>query len=364
MEDGQIFTNRKRWLLRSRISSAEIISGLGVVLALAATVWWIAAQRDNFNPADRDLTFEVLAAHPVEDRLYQVPLKPWVEPGSVATGATSLDLGLFPASILSGGWAISSRPRSFDRKTLFEKINGEAEKFIRQGFRELQYIAIKNPATGDEIAIELFDQGGFTGGIGIFSDHRTEGREISRMAGAIYYATPVGAIGFRGRYFFRIAGNKESAAVTAKTGELIGAFAKLPQQDSSAPAPLLALTQGLKIRLEEIGYQRQNVFQYDFAGDFWFGRYSRGQPGRVFIHQAPSAAAAEGLFQDIGREHAFDHSVLNRTKRKVIMRHNFLKTHFIMAVSGDFLYGVENESDAARAKQVADRLSAYLRDET
>ncbi len=154
--ENRIFNPGKRRILRSHVSMAEIVSGAAVVLSLAVTVLWIAAQQDNFNPAERDLPYEMLAAQPAGDRLYRTPLVGWVEPGRSAAGgaaAGQVDMGLIPVEILSGGWAISSRPRRFDRETLFEKINGEAEKFIRQNFRALHFVAIKNAATGDELAI-------------------------------------------------------------------------------------------------------------------------------------------------------------------------------------------------------------------
>lgn len=363
MSNARIFNSRKRQLLRTHISAPEALSGIALLGALALMVGWIAAQGGNFDAADRDLPYEVLAAQPVEDRLYRLPLKTWVSPdarGRTGAVADSLNLGLFPASILSGGWAISSRPRQFDRSTLFQKINGEADKFIRQGFRELHYIALKAPRGGGEIAIELFDQGSFAGGLGIFSDHRTDDRAIRREGGALYYTTPVGAIGFRGRYFFRIAGNVESEAIRQKSSDLIRAFATLSGDEAAAPLPFRILTQGMGVDPGDIAYQRRNVFQYDFADDFWFGRASTESPARMFLHQAPSADAASTLFRNIAQEHATEFRVLERTKNTVLMRHEFLKTHFFMAVSGALIYGMENEPEPQRIRSITTRLATVV----
>ncbi len=369
MGEQRIFNGKKRRLLRTRIPGAEVASGVGLLGVLALTIGWIAAQGDNFNAAERDLPYEVLAARPVEDRLYRLPVRPWVPPGAAfSSGAVGrrVDLGLFPGEILAGGWAISSRPRRFGADNLYEKINGEADKFIRQGFRELHYIALKAPGGKDEISIELFDQGSFAGGLGIFSAHRSGDRKILREGQTLYYTTPVGAIGFNGRYFFRIAGNAATSAVQGKTGELVRAFAGLRGQgkgDGAMPLGFRVFTAGLGMDPARISYQARNVFQYDFARDFWFGSLKAGKPGRLFLHRAASAQAARLLFGRIAGEHGEDHKVLKRTNNRVLMRHGFLKTHFAMTVKGPLVYGVENEPDAGRTASLLTNLARALRDE-
>ena len=364
MGEEHIFIRRKRRLWRKHISITEVMSGLMVLAALTATVVWIAVQRDNFSPADRDLPYELLAAQPVEDRLYRTPLKTWIAPGKATArsggSAGDVDLGLFPRSILAGGWAISSRPRRFGPDTLFQKINGEAEKFLKQGFVELHYIALKSAGGAGEISIELYDQGSFAGGLGIFSSHRTGDKEILREGDTLYYTTPVGAIGFNGRYFFRFAADRENAAVLRKSKELVRAFAGLKTDISESPLPFRTLTAGMGFDLARIAYQRQNVFQYDFARDFWFAQPEGEKRGRIFLHEGDNPREAAKLFSAIAEEHGQEFSVAKRTKNSVLMRHPYLNTYFSMVASGPMLYGVDNEPDAGLVEKTMAKLARVI----
>ena len=365
MSDTRIFNKRRRWLLRKHISRTEITVSVVIALLLAGMLAWVAAQKENFNAGERDLAYEVLARNPVEDRLYRTPFQAWSSPrgpgdprgpGGPGTAAGPVDLGLFPQAILGSGWAIASRPRRFSPATLFEKINGEADKFIRQGFRELHFIRLKAARTDEEIAIELFDQGDFAGALGIFSDHRSADSPVETRGSLTFFPTSVGAIGFSGRYFFRIAGNAESPAITAKTGELMQAFAGLSVTEAGHPYPFRLLTSALGIDPKAIAYQRKNVFQYDFAGDFWFGQPGAAGTGSVFVHEAPSPAAAAALFGRIAAEHAYDYRVVDRTESSLLMRHPHLNSDFAMEVKGRLIYGVDNEQDRKRTLSLMKRL--------
>ncbi len=369
MSDTRIFNKRRRWLLRQHISRTEIAAGVVVALLLSGMLAWVAAQKNNFNAGERDLPYEVLVRNPVVDRLYRTPFKAWSPPpgsgppggpGGPGTSRSPVDLGLFPQSILGSGWAIGSRPRRFTPATLFEKINGEADKFIRQGFLELHFIRLKSARSDDEIAIELFDQGDFAGALGIFSDHKSADSPVETRGSLTFFRTSVGAIGFTGRYFFRIAGNAESQAIASKTGELLRAFAGLSVAEAGHPYPFRLLNAGLGIDPKGIAYQRNNVFQYDFAGDFWFGQPDPGRPGSVFVHEAPSPAAAAALFRDIAEEHGYDYQVVDRTESSLLMRHPHLNSDFAMEVKGRLIFGVDNEGDRKRTVSLMKRLAKSI----
>jgi len=366
MSSEPVFSRKKRVLLRKQIPAAEVLVGVAVLAGLVAAIAWVVTQAGNFDAGERDLPYEVLARQPVEDRLYRQPLKRWVPPRAgeaVPSVAERVELGALPGSLLDGGWALSARPRRFDSENLFEKIDGEAERFIRQGFQELDYVAVRAPTGDGELAIELFDQGSFAGAVGIFSDHRTEDTVAERQGGAVYFRTPVGAIGFSGRYFFRIVGSAETEAIREKTTQLVRAFAELPDAETEPPLPYRVLTRGMGVDPGWIAYQRDNVFQYDFAEDFWFGRLDPTQPARLFLHQAASPEAGARLFRKIVAEHEIEFNVLERGERRALLRHEFLKTHFSIAVEGSLVYGMENEPRPDRVGRLMEQYAETLRRE-
>lgn len=367
MRPDPVFGTRRQPLLRKHISTREIGASLAVLAALAAVVAWVAAQKDAFNPSERDLPYTLLAENPVQDRLYRQPLRPWVDPGSqLGTGAgpAQVELGLFPLAVLEGGWALQTRPRVFDAGNLYEKINGEAEKFLRQGFQSLSFLALRAPSGGDEIALELFDQGTFGDALGIFSGHRGSGRPVVKEGDALFYRTPVGAVGFKGRYFFRIAGNAETPAVKAKTAQLVAALAGLAEPGEAMPFEFRLLTGPLGIDPSGVSFQRSNVFQYDFASNFWFGQPDPAGEARLFLHQAATPAAAGALFARIVAEHAQEFDVLKRKERRALMRHPFLKTHFFITVRGRLVHGVEGAPRPEDVERLMGGFSEALSNET
>jgi hypothetical protein len=52
-------------------------------------------------------------------------------------------LGNFPAAVVSNQWKAASDVRLFSPENLYEKINGEAPKFLLQGFERLYYLVLR-----------------------------------------------------------------------------------------------------------------------------------------------------------------------------------------------------------------------------
>jgi hypothetical protein len=138
----KLLTHHKRKVLRKRITLAETLFGAGFIVFLALATAWIAAQGDNYDPADRDISFETLEQQSVDDVLYTPPLKRWVEPGSARALSGLPDVTPFPAGILGGGWDLDGRVESYDESNVYEKIDGAAEQYRAFGFRALHYAAL------------------------------------------------------------------------------------------------------------------------------------------------------------------------------------------------------------------------------
>jgi len=197
-----LFNTRLTRLRRTHIPRGENLSVALIFLALIGLVTWLTTTRNNFDPTERDLPVELLGDNSLQIDIYNRPLKPWVEPGQQIAGA-AFELGPFPPAVLDAGWQPVGRVKSFQPDNLYEKINGEAEKFIRQGFVGLAYLRLRSSSDAAEIAIELFDQGDLGGSLGIFSEHAA-GRAVEDRDGVNFFTTEAGAIGRKDRYFFRI----------------------------------------------------------------------------------------------------------------------------------------------------------------
>ena len=368
MHSDRVFNSHKSRLMRTRIPGSENLSVALICLALIGLGAWVTTTRDDFDPTERDLAIELLGDNSRQIEIYNRPLKPWVEPGQYLAGA-AFDLGPFPARALDDEWQPVGRVKRFQADNLYEKINGEAEKFIKQGFVELAFLRLRSSGDAGEIAIELFDQGDLSGSLGIFSEHAA-GRTIEEQDGVSYVATKAGAIGRTGRYFFRIAGDSDSAAITGKALNLVAAFAQLNRESAAATtleAPVSAgfalLSQRLGIAEADIQFQENNVFQYDFAQRFWFGNAGIGGDARLFVHIADSTTDAKDLMAALVVEHRYEYDQMESASTYRLFRHRYLGSYFAVAQRGNYIYGIEKSPDTAAIAALLERISGHLGDD-
>lgn len=360
-----VITARSPRLLRTHISRTENVAVALVLLALIALIAWVMTTRNAFDPEERDLPIELLRSSAHEIPIYTRPLQLWVDPAQPA-GVAAFDLGPFPAPVLDGEWQPVGRVKRFGPDTLYQKINGEAEKFIKQGFVELAYLALR-AGDGAEMAVELFDQGDLGGSLGVFAEHAA-GREVEEAGGVTFFMTEAGVIGRKGRYFFRVAGDRHGEAIAAKAGSLVQAFAALgggvaADAPAQLPAGFALLNQRLGIAEAAIQFQESNVFQYDFAQRFWFGDAGLGDGARVFVHIADDAAGAQALLDALLEEQRYDYEELTGDGGPATFRHRFLNTYFVVTRRGNYLYGLEKLSDPAAAADWLARIGGQLSDE-
>jgi hypothetical protein len=367
MADAPIFNSRRHKLLRKRIPAAENLITLGLCCALAGIVGWVAAQKNHFDPADRDISAELLRQASRKLELYHPPLKTWHEPGDGkhATASSTADLGPFPPGVVDPEWRPVASVKQFGPDNLFEKINGEAPRFLKQGFQALHYLVLRSGSSNGEIAIELFDQGAMSGSLGVFSEHQTADVAIEQQGDVVFFRTSIGLIGRKGRFFFRVAGDAASEPIRQKARQLAVAFSQLPEAQAnpeSEPIAFRVLRDALRIPPELIAFQTQNVFQYDFARDFWFGRPGADEPAAVFIHQAASPEQAQQLIERLLEEQGYEYERVEQSETGALLRHQFLKNHFTIGRTGRFVFGSENVADQERSRAIQRQLSEALAD--
>jgi len=354
----RLFTPLKRKLLRKRIPLSESLFGAAVLVVLVLAGLWVAGRKDRYDPAERDVSIEVLRENSVEDRLYRRPLKPWVEPGAAGAAAPAVDLGIFPQGLLDGGWTLDGRVETYDPSDVYEKIDGAAEQYLAFGFQALHYVTLAREDI--YLTVELYDQGSFANTLGIFAAQRDASRAVERRGALYYYATPAGAVGGIGNYYFKIAGDSSGAAVTDKARQLVGLLARLPASAGAVPAGYAILADGLGLSLDRIAYAKSDVFRYDFLSDFWFGVAGEGSEARYFVHQAADDEDAATLFDRLIEEQLFEYSVLERDEARALLRHEYLNTVFGLQRVGRLLVGVEGAEDRERAERCLQRLDEVI----
>lgn len=365
----KIFNDRPRKIFRHYIGRSEVLFSVFFIFFTLAMGAWFVLQKNNYNPGDRDISMDVLLAQQVEDHLWEPPLQRWVEPGAhgaAAAGggavAPAVDLGVYPASVLSDGWEATSRLEKFDNTNLYEKINGQETQYKEFGFQYLYFLGIANPTEALEVNIELYDMGDFKSALGIFAAQRSAGSKVESRDGAYLYLTEVGALGVVGKYYFKFTGDTESTKIQDHAVKVMTDFAAGQQGEGGAimPKAFAVLADGMGVDFSGIEYRPTDVFQYAFASDFWFGKKSAESNEAYFVHEAASPEEAAKLVSQILEEHQWDYTKVSSENGRTVFQHNFLKNYFSIEQREAFVIGVDQAPDPAEASGALDALGAKL----
>lgn len=356
----KIFNDRPRKVFRKRISPVEITFSVFFIFIVVAMGTWFFAQRDNFNPEDRDVGMAAMIDGAVVDTLYRKPFVPWIDPELVQGGAVpAVYTGIFPSGILAGGWKISSRVQDFSPKTLYEKINGAADQYINFGLVAMHYVSIEKASEDAEIIVEIYDMGSFPNALGIFAAQRDAGKAVDRLDDAYYFPTSAGAIGIVNSFYFKISGNKDAPVIHDKAAELLQQIMTIENEAAAMPETFAVLSQKLNVPFDGIEYVKNDVFQFSFAQDFWFGQPSVESQWRYFIHKAGSSEEAAGLVEKIVENQLFDYSLVEKRDDMVVLKHDFLN-YFNIMQEGGWIFGIEGAEELGPLEESSNLLRGVL----
>lgn len=377
----------RRRIFRTRITRAENLVSAALILAVIGAAAWVFGQRDRYDPGERDITIDALRAGSIKEVAYQAPLVRWQEGGPAAGAAgpgvigvsiagmglagpgaaPGTDLGIFPPVLLGGGWIPDGRVETYDPGNLYEKINGQAEQYLKFDFRRLHYLTLARDAAN--LTVELYDQGEFRNALGVFSSQRDPARTLTEDGPLSYYRTSVGAIGLVDRYFFKITASEASPAVREQTDRVLAALPRLVAgPGASAPAgapakatePFAILAKGLGVPRESIAYAKENALQYEFFRDVWFGEPKGAAGTRVFLHHAADDATAAKIEQQLVAEQRQEHEPVESAGGVTVMKHQFLGTYFGLARRGGWLFGADGAPDAESLRALLARVEKEL----
>ncbi len=101
---------------------------------------------------------------------------------------------------LPKGWTLIQGPQPYNKKTLFEHINGQAELFIQYGFQGSVFAIYQHKErTQNQIEADIYDMGNAVQAFGVFSRFRNEDRPGG--FGLDSYLDDQSAFFYKGRYF-------------------------------------------------------------------------------------------------------------------------------------------------------------------
>ena len=123
---------------------------------------------------------------------------------SLSEGATPLQ-SLIPQKDLPEGWILVDGPQVYTKKTLFERINGQAELFFKYGFQKSVFAVYQSRRDKEnQIELDIYDMGSALHAFGIFSRFRN-GDRPGRVGLDSYFEDQSGFF-YKGKYFVMLFG--------------------------------------------------------------------------------------------------------------------------------------------------------------
>lgn len=114
---------------------------------------------------------------------------------------------LVPQKDIPEGWTLIDGPRTYNKKTLFEHIDGQAELFLKYRFQKSVFAIYQSREKPDhQIELDIYDMGNVLHAFGVFSRFRNEDRPMG--IGLDSFLEGGSALFYKGKYFVMIYGTE------------------------------------------------------------------------------------------------------------------------------------------------------------
>jgi len=251
---------------------------------------------------------------------------------------------LMEKSSLPDGWTRTDKVEFFDKDTLFDLIDGEAEAFFPYGFvGAVSARYFKNGDKAREAVVEVFEMGSPLDAFGIFSIMREpDSPPVAVGAEGVGGSTQI--LFYAGKYFVKAQVFSEEAAgdlsgLAKAVADLLPGGAKPPAQRALVAVP------GLVPRSEQ--YIAQSVLGYACWPKGMTGRVKIGEKttARVFVVVAGSHAAAQDALDKYAREVSAagaDIKKIDDEGNAVLVLRDSMHGGMAVAPAGKFVLGAAN----------------------
>ncbi|PIV21133.1 MAG: hypothetical protein COZ69_08460 [Deltaproteobacteria bacterium CG_4_8_14_3_um_filter_45_9] len=131
---------------------------------------------------------------------------------------------------LPAGWALIRGPQTYNKKTLFGHINGQAELFLKYGFQKSVFSIYQSKKNREnQIEVDIYDMGNVLQAFGIFSRFRNEDRPGG--FGLDSFLDDHSSFFYKGKYFVMAYATESNPDILRQFSTLI----LLKMLDSSLP---------------------------------------------------------------------------------------------------------------------------------
>jgi hypothetical protein len=268
----------------------------------------------------------------------------WFEATSWAVPLESL----IPKRVLPEGWTLIHGPQLYNKKTLFEHINGQAELFLKYGFQRSVFAIYQyKERSENQIEADIYDMGNVVQAFGVFSRFRSEDRPGG--FGLDSYFDNHSAFFYKGKYFAILYAAESNLDTLTRFSNLISSKIS----DSSPPPkeigyfPKDGLTPG-SIRYFSEGLLGKKFLKRGFRGTYVNGEKESHLFLSIFKDSQEATNALKFYKEDLSKKGKVSSENLIQFETRALKGEDPYQGKVIVLQKGFYLLGVvgfEKEED-------------------
>ena len=189
----------------------------------------------------------------------------------VSYGAAPLE-SLIPRRDIPKEWTLIHGPQTYNQKTLFGHIDGQAELFLKYGFQKSVFAIYQNKKSReDQIEVDIYDLGNVVQAFGIFSRFRNEDRPGG--FGLDSFLDDHSAFFYKGKYFVMVYAAESNPDLLRQFSKLIS----LKISDPSPPPQEISYFPKNGLKPGSIQYFPEGLLGHQFLKRGFQGTYMDGE---------------------------------------------------------------------------------------
>jgi hypothetical protein len=253
---------------------------------------------------------------------------------------------------LVAGWTREGPPRSFDRETLFDYMDGNSEGYFAYGFVLMEGVTCVDDAV-DRLVIDVSEMGDADHAWGFFVANR-DVRSADERIGAAGQVLPRRATFAKGRFYVEIAASPDKDHSSALRAFATALEARLPGR--AAPPPEVDWFPKEGLETGSVRLVPHSVLGLRRLESGWTAGYAAG---RAFVVEAGSEADAAARLATLRTRFTEATEVEGLGAEAFAARDRYLGDVVVFRRSS-FLAGVANGESGAAARALARRLAGSL----
>lgn len=219
------------------------------------------------------------------------PSPPAVEPSSLAV--------IIPSTTELAGWSVADGPVEHTPDTLFEYLNGGAERYLANGFRELVHIRYQlGPDPSACVVLDVYDMGTDLGAFGIYSAARRPEYE-AREWGSDGYRTGAIAAAWKGSIAVHGEADDERPELIEMLERLVAGVCERASGEAAPPAVLEPLPVDGRVARSE-RFVPADLLGHSFLPGGVLATYEiDGRRAELYLSRLPSDRAASSCLDQL-----------------------------------------------------------------